>query len=300
MKRKKNEEHLPWYLRVTNIAIPGAVIGGTVGSIIPFVGTAIGAAAGAFLAAVIGLVFPYVFSGDEDDEQLGQKLSPDQEQEENAPSSWPKKVWFKPSPTKAFTPDTRFFFGASAGAAIGGAIGTIVPVIGTVIGAGIGCLIGGIVGYKYPAIAERFTSFKEMTTIETKKEWRKESTYDSPLYVRLFVGVSAGAILGGAIGSVVPGLGTLIGGAVGGLIGAALAGASPAAFTVVRNLLLKRTEKNAKDINIIELADTEEQKPTPRKWYHESTMDMPWYVRLLAGMGGGAAVGSVVPDLAQP
>lgn len=223
-----------------------------------------------------------------------------------------RSLWTPSMMEFPFTWDVRLFLGAGAGVLMGGLVGSAVgwaaagtvlipiPVVGTAAGLLLGGVLGSFAAHNYPKFATKLNRYmrldKKQRFILTddhsddKRAWYRESQADVPLFARIFLGMAAGATLGTAVGTVVPVIGNLIGGIggtfYGAFVGAGLATFSPHLFRLGRHI--KKAVVGRAPLPSVDA------KAHTQHWYSESQFDLPWYLRLFAGAGGGAALGASI------
>ncbi len=219
----------------------------------------------------------------------------------------------KPSVNRGFSWDMRIAFAAEAFALTAIVIGLLVinpaslaiaysaldliqggPLLLALIGSG-GAILGALVGLFWKKMALRYrtaelqgyTKIKKLRPMRHQRFFYLGSVHDIPFYARLLTGICGGV----AIASTVYlwlGIGAPI------FAGIAL---GIAALAIVSPYVLHRIEIK---LPLHWRGITEEnptKEKTPRFWFKQSTIDIPWYTRLLIGSALGLSLGALLPGM---
>ena len=233
---------------------------------------AIGAMTGASAAVAFGMLYGgytllqrhrhrhYVALGDEDDE------------DEVDPKIQRYRQFLRPSASEFFPLDVRLFIAAHGFSFLAAAIGaTQYPFVGDLAGRGIGAIVGAATALLYQpkfalGVAKCFSRPAEPIK---SRHWSQESRHDVRFEVRLFCAAIVGYVMATSLGdpmddsfaatrqtaTILTSVASLL---------------SPAFFAAIRRGIFKMDDNNPL-FNRVDL-------------HRESTMDMPWYARLVAGI----------------
>jgi hypothetical protein len=194
-----------------------------------------------------------------------------------------KKAWYQPSTTTFYSWDVRVFLFAQAVAVLAASIAADQrPVVGELLGRGVGSMIGTIIGLLYnPTLLKRCIT--ETKSPILKRQWHQESRHDIPVYTRLFFGAYTGYVATYAfynpntedhfdhsrmLATIITSLLSLL---------------SPLCFGVYQYCLPMLITHRQHLLN----------NPFPEiAWRRESQMDLPWYMRIFAGIISHNALGT--------
>jgi len=234
--------------------------------------SAIGAMTGASAAVAFGIVYGGYTLLQRYRHRDHQQLDDEDDVDTINPKIQRYRHFLRPSASEFFSLDVRIFIAAHGFSFLAAAIGaTQYPFVGDLAGRGMGAIVGAATALLYQpkfalAIAKCFS--KPAESIKSR-HWSQESRHDVPFYIRAFCAAVVGYVSVTSLGdptdenfaatrqtwTILSTVASIL---------------SPALFAGVRRGLLKM-EDNSPLFNRVHLL-------------RESTMDIPWYARLVAGI----------------